>query len=100
MAPGAELVEVFSGEPLYEGPVWHPGTQSLYFTSCRAEEILRMDAEGNVNVWMTGTGGINGMVLGRDGALLGAQVFGHQVVRIDPTNNRAHRGVEQHSSAS
>ena len=85
VAPGAELVEIFSGEPLYEGPVWHPGTQALYFTSCRAEEILRADAEGNVEVWMTGTGGINGMVLGRDGNLLGAQVFGHQVVRIDPT---------------
>lgn len=92
VATGATLEEIFGsapGEapPMYEGPVWDPGTRALYFTSCRAEQVLRLTAPGQAEVWMEGSGGINGMVLGRDGRLLGAVVMGHRIdsVGIGPT---------------
>jgi gluconolactonase len=83
VAPGAELVEIHSGEPLYEGPVWDPIHDALLFTSCRAEEILRWSPGGSAEVWLADNGGVNGMVMGADGRLIAAQVMRHGVLAID-----------------
>ena len=32
VADGAKLVELYSADAFFEGPVWHPGTGKLYFT--------------------------------------------------------------------
>lgn len=86
VAEGATLELVHTGEPLYEGPVWHPETACWYFTAARAGEIYRLDEAGAVTVLVENTEGVNGMVLARDNTLLGAQAFGHRLVKIDPTS--------------
>jgi gluconolactonase len=82
VAEAATLEEIHSGGAMFEGPTWDPVTQSLYFTACRAGQILRFSGDGPATVWMENTGGVNGMCLSRNGRLLGAQVFGHRVVSI------------------
>lgn len=80
---GASLGVIHEADMFFEGPVWDPVGGNLYFTACRQELILRWDGE-SVSVWREETGGINGMFLSREGRLLGAQVFGHRVVSLEP----------------
>lgn len=85
VAEGATLEVIHTGEVLYEGPVWDDATQSLLFTSCRAEVIFKLDVTGNVTPWMTGNGGANGMVRGADGRILAAVVMAHRLDSIGAT---------------
>jgi gluconolactonase len=84
VADGAKLVSVYSDDRFFEGPVWDPKTAKLYFTAFGTPQentqILRLDAPGKVTVWLDKTEGVNGMFLGNDGRLLGAQAFGHRVL--------------------
>ena len=43
-------------------------------------QILRLDEPGKVTVWADKTEGVNGMALGNDGRLIGAQAFGHRIL--------------------
>jgi len=80
----AKLQSVYKDSRFFEGPVWDPATKKLYFTAFGKEksdtQILRLDAPGQVTVWSDKTEGVNGMALGNDGRLLGAQAFGHRVL--------------------
>ncbi|MFN0056043.1 MAG: SMP-30/gluconolactonase/LRE family protein, partial [Planctomycetales bacterium] len=82
VAEGAKLVSVFSDERFFEGPAWDPGTKKWYFTAFGPDntQILRLDAPGKVTVWLDKTEGVNGMYLGNDGRLIGAQAYGHRVL--------------------
>jgi gluconolactonase len=82
IAPGAALVEVYSGEHFFEGPTWDPTTGHLYFTAFAKnnQQVLRLDKPGKATVWLDKTEGINGTFLSNDGRLLGAQAYGHRVV--------------------
>ncbi|MCY2966890.1 MAG: SMP-30/gluconolactonase/LRE family protein [Planctomycetota bacterium] len=84
VADGAKLVSIYSDPRFFEGPVWDNVSGKLYFTAFGKEktdtQILRLDAPGKVTVWADKTEGVNGMALGNDGRLIGAQAFGHRIV--------------------
>ncbi len=84
VATNAKLVSVYSDPRFFEGPVWDGVTGKLYFTAFGKEkadtQILRLDEPGKVTVWADKTEGVNGMALGNDGRLIGAQAFGHRIL--------------------
>lgn len=83
-AEGAKLVSIYSDPRFFEGPVWDGVTGKLYFTAFGKEksdtQILRLDEPGKVFVWADKTEGVNGMAMGNDGRLIGAQAYGHRVL--------------------
>jgi gluconolactonase len=84
VAPGAKLSVVYEDARFFEGPSWDPATARLYFTAFEKgnEQVLRLDAPGKVTVWMDHTQGVNGTYLSRNGRLLAAQAFGHNLLSI------------------
>ena len=87
LKPNAQLEEIYAADKSFEGPTWDPKTQKLFFTAFGKEkadtQILRLDGGGKATVWLDQTEGVNGTFLSHDGRLLGAQAFGHRVVRYD-----------------
>ncbi|MBN2532204.1 MAG: SMP-30/gluconolactonase/LRE family protein [Spirochaetales bacterium] len=77
IAPGAQLVTVYSGSVnvLYEGPTWDPVTQKLYFTTPNDApyRIYRLDGTNQVTVWMDNAAAVNGTFLSHEGRLLTAE---------------------------
>jgi len=84
VAPGAKLTVVYEDERYFEGPSWDPGTQKLYFCAFAKgnEQVVRLDSPGKITVWMDHTQGVNGTYFSRDGRLLAAQAFGHNLMSI------------------
>jgi gluconolactonase len=82
VAERSPLVQVYSGESFFEGPVWDPESGKLYFTSFAGAktQILRLERPGRVGVWLDGSEGVNGTFLAANGRMLGAQVFGHRLM--------------------
>lgn len=83
VAAGATLTEVYAADRFFEGPTWDQNGQRLYFTSFAdaSAQVLRLDAPGQVTVWMDQSEGVNGTYLSVDGHFLGAQAHGHRVVK-------------------
>jgi gluconolactonase len=89
VAPGARLTEVYSDPRFFEGPVWDPAARKLLFTAFPKDpdtkqlgphtQVMRLDGPGKAAVWMDDTGGVNGMYLARNGRLLAAQAFRHNL---------------------
>ncbi len=91
VAPGAKLVTLYEAERFFEGPTWDPQTAKLYFTSFQKTgprsfnpetEVLRLDEPGKATVWLAKAEGLNGTCLAQGGGLLGAQAFGHRLMRF------------------
>lgn len=84
VAPGATLKVEYADERFFEGPSWDRSINKLYFTAFEKtnEQVLRLESTGNVFVWMDHTQGLNGTYLSRDGRLLAAQAFGHNLLSI------------------
>lgn len=84
VSPGAKLTIVYEDERYFEGPSWDPVTQKLYFCAFAKgnEQVVRLDSPGKITVFMDHTQGINGTYLSRDGRLLAAQAFGHNLMSI------------------
>ena len=84
VADGARLTLVYQDERFFEGPSWDAATGKLYFTAFakKNQQILRLDAAGKASVWMDETQGINGTYLSRNGRLIAAQAFGHNLLSI------------------
>jgi sugar lactone lactonase YvrE len=87
--PGSTLAVVYADERFFEGPSWDPVGNKLYFTAFAKdnEQVLRLDAPAKVTIWMDHTQGINGMYMSREGRLLAAQAFGHNVLSIKIGND-------------
>lgn len=89
VAPDAKLTQVWADPRFFEGPVWDPKTGTLLFTAFPKDpdtrqlgphtQIMRLDAPGKATIWMDDTGGINGMYLAKNGRLLAAQAFRHNL---------------------
>jgi gluconolactonase len=81
---GAGLTVVYQDERFFEGPSWDTATGKLYFTAFakKNQQVLRLDAPGSASVWMDETQGINGTYFSRNGRLLAAQAFGHNLLSI------------------
>ena len=77
VADGAQLEVVYEADRFFEGPVWEPKSGRLFFTAHPKGEqpfqIMRLGDNKQAEIWLNETQGINGMTLGRDGRLLGAQ---------------------------
>jgi gluconolactonase len=84
VADGAQPAVVYEEDAFFEGPAWDPATGKLYFTAFKKDnqQILRLDGNKKANVWMDKTQGVNGMRLSRNGRLLGAQAYGHNVLSM------------------
>lgn len=84
VAPRANITVVYEDDRFFEGPSWDTEGNHLYFTAFAKEneQVLRLDAPGKVTVWMDHTRGINGMYFSRDGRLLAAQAFGHNLLSL------------------
>ena len=84
VAVGAQLTVVYQDERYFEGPSWDAATGKLYFTAFdkKNQQILRLDETGKASVWMNETQGINGTYLSRNGRLIAAQAFGHNLLSI------------------
>jgi sugar lactone lactonase YvrE len=68
----------------FEGPSYDPRTDTLYFTAFAKDgsQILKLDATGQVTVFLDKTDGINGTFRSRKGDLLGCQGGKGRLVRI------------------
>ncbi len=84
VADGAKLVELYSADAFFEGPVWHPGTGKLYFTlhKGKTNQVLRLDAPGKVTVWMDDSEGVGGMFQSPDGRLIATQAYVHRLLNF------------------
>ena len=87
VADGAKLETLFADDRFFEGPTWDPGTNRLYVSAFGAEnqQVLQIDpvaGGGSARVWMDQTKGVAHTCLSRDGRLLAAQAFGHQVLSL------------------
>lgn len=100
-ADGANLTEAYEDKGVFfEGPTWDPKTGKLYFTAFgKGTQVRRLDGPGKASVWMEMTAGVNGTYLSKDGRLIGAQAFGHQVVSYAFGHDRAHDPQVLHADA-
>ncbi len=84
VVPGATLKVEYTDGRFFEGPSWDKSINKLYFTAFDKanEQVLRLESTGSVYVWMDHTQGLNGTYFSRDGRLLAAQAFGHNLLSI------------------
>jgi gluconolactonase len=84
VASGATLKVEYADGRFFEGPSWDKSINKLYFTAFDKgnEQVLRLDSTGSVYVWMDHTQGLNGTQFSREGRLLAAQAFGHNLLSI------------------
>jgi gluconolactonase len=92
VAQGAQWEEIYSAKKFFEGPTWDEAGQCLWFTAFGKEEsdtsIMVWSAkDGKTQLWVDKTEGVNGTFLGPNGALLGAQAFGHRIVEYIPQSD-------------
>ncbi|WP_339730839.1 SMP-30/gluconolactonase/LRE family protein [uncultured Gimesia sp.] len=82
VAENAKLQEEYAAKAFFEGPIWDPVGQKLYFTSFvdKDTKILRLDERGQASIWLDQTKGINGTYLSNEGRMLGAQAYGQHVM--------------------
>jgi gluconolactonase len=84
VADGSRPTVIYEENAFFEGPAWDPATGKLYFTAFKKDnqQILRLDVTGKASIWMDKTQGVNGMRVSRNGRLLGAQAYGHNVLSM------------------
>ncbi|MFK7778359.1 MAG: SMP-30/gluconolactonase/LRE family protein [Gimesia sp.] len=82
VAENAKLLEEYAAEAFFEGPIWDPVGNKLYFTSFVGKDtkILRLEDKGKASIWLDKTKGINGTYLSKKGRMLGAQAYGQHVM--------------------
>ncbi len=78
IAPVGPIETLKSGLQFVEGPAWDP-RGFLYFTNIPANEIHRVDADGNVSLFTDESNKSNGLMVSADGRLLGCQMNGRVV---------------------
>ncbi len=84
VADGARPAVIYEEAAFFEGPAWDAVTGKLYFTAFKKDnqQILRLDSPKKAAVWMDKTQGVNGMRMSRNGRLIGAQAYGHNVLSM------------------
>src|SRR5260370_34282677 len=65
-----------------EGPAWHSGTGSLYFTG--ANRITRRDSAGRVTVFRESAGGANGLLFDQQQRLVVCESRNRRITRTEP----------------
>ncbi len=89
VADDAQLVEIYSEDAFFEGPVWHPDAGKLFFTKHKGEtnQVLRLDAPGQVTVWMDNSQGVGGLFPSPEGGLFATQAYGHRLLHFHVGEN-------------
>lgn len=80
--PVGEVELVQDGFAFTEGPAWDPETETLYFSDIPNKSIFKLTADGKISAFTTDSKHTNGILVTRDGRLLGCQMDG-QVVEYD-----------------
>lgn len=80
--PTGKVELVKDGFAFTEGPAWEPKSQSLFFSDIPASAIHRLAADGTITTFTSKSKHTNGILITRDGRMLGCQMDG-QVVRYD-----------------
>jgi len=80
---GAEVEQAATGFRFTEGPAWGSDGM-LYFSDIPADQILKLDAEGTVSVFLEPSRNSNGLMADEDGTLIACRHDGRDVVRISP----------------
>jgi gluconolactonase len=84
LAPDAKVELVQEGFVFTEGPV-AAADGTLYFSDLQtADKTWRMDPNGQISVFREHTHGMNGLALGRDGSLYGAEGDGRRISKVNP----------------
>jgi gluconolactonase len=87
VADGAKLETLFADDRFFEGPTWDPATKRLYVSAFGSDnqQVLQLDpaaGASSLRVWMDQTKGVAHTCLSREGRLLAAQAYGHQVLSL------------------
>lgn len=83
IADGATLAVAYSKPCNFEGPMWNPTDEKLYFCCWCANEktkqILRLDEPNKATTWLDSTIGANGLWYSPDNRMLMAEVYTHNI---------------------
>ncbi|MFQ6132513.1 MAG: SMP-30/gluconolactonase/LRE family protein [Armatimonadota bacterium] len=80
---GAEMEKVVGDLRFTEGPAWD-GKGALYFTDIPADRIYKLDADGQLSVFLEPSRNANGLMFDDEGYLLACRHEGRDLVRISP----------------
>ena len=80
--PTGEVELVQDGFAFTEGPAWEPQSKTLFFSDIPNNAIHRLSADGKISTFTDRSNHTNGILIPRDGRLLGCQMDG-QVVQYD-----------------
>ena len=83
IAAGAKVELVKGGFQGLEGPVAIPDG-GMFFSDIPANRTYRLDKNGEISVWRENTKGTNGLLLSKDGRLLGAEGAGQRITAVMP----------------
>lgn len=87
-----QFEQIAKFDTITEGPAWDG--DGLLYTQIRANRIMRYDPRsGESAAVRTGTGEANGLMFDSDGKLYACEGGGRRVVRYDPVEGDARRGV-------
>ncbi len=78
IGPSGEAVKVATGFGFTEGPAWD-GKDTLYFTDIPNAKVHKVDAKGEVSVFVEESGPANGLMFNRDGELYACDMGGQLV---------------------
>jgi gluconolactonase len=81
-----ELVQ--DGFTFTEGPAWEPKSKTLYFSDIPNSTIHRLSTDGSISTFTDQSNHTNGILIPRDGRMLGCQMDG-QVVQYDMATAKA-----------
>ncbi|HEY9638940.1 MAG TPA: SMP-30/gluconolactonase/LRE family protein [Coleofasciculaceae cyanobacterium] len=80
----AKLEQVATGFQFLEGPVWIAEEQALYFSDIPANQILKLNAAGQISVVRHPSGNANGLTRDRQGRLVICEEGARQLTRLEP----------------
>ena len=79
IAPVGEVTLVHDGFTFTEGPAWDPESETLYFSDIPNNTIFKLTSDGEVSTFTDDSKHTNGILVTRDGRLLGCQMDGQLV---------------------
>ncbi|MEL6110989.1 MAG: SMP-30/gluconolactonase/LRE family protein, partial [Planctomycetota bacterium] len=79
ITPVGEVELVQDGFTFTEGPAWDPETETLYFSDIPNRSIFKLTSDGKISEFTTDSKHTNGILVTRDGRLLGCQMDGQLV---------------------
>ena len=86
--PTGDVELIKDGFSFTEGPAWEPKSKTLYFSDIPNSKIHRLAADGSISTFTDQSNHTNGILIPRDGRMLGCQMDG-QVVQYEMATGKA-----------